>query len=80
MSEWKKVPAEATQELLADASKGKQVLAYEGGSFYNAWLEFDEYDGGWLWMDERDSEPNPSHYMLLPDPPIRLPRRASRAR
>lgn len=69
MSEWKKVPDEATAELIRDCGKGKQVLAYEAGGYYNAWLEFDQYEGGWIWMDESDSEPNPSHYMPLPSPP-----------
>lgn len=70
MSEWKEVPEEATAELLKDASKDKHVLAYENGRYYNAWLEFDEYEGGWFWMDDADSEPNPSHYRTdLPSPP-----------
>lgn len=71
---WKKVPAEATQELLADASSkqagDKQVLCYQGGAYYNAWLVFDEYEGGWIWMNEADSEPTPSHYTALPNPPL----------
>lgn len=76
---WKRVPAEATKKLLADASSkqagGKQVLCYEGGSYYNAWLVFDEYEGGWIWMNEADSEPNPSHYMVLPaGPDLQSPR------
>lgn len=66
---WKIVPAEATTELLADTAKGKQVLAYEKGRFYNAWLEFEQSEGGWIWMDDADSEPNPSHYMSLPPEP-----------
>lgn len=66
---WKVVPTEATAELLADTTKGKQVLAYENGRFYNAWLEFEQSEGGWVWMDDADSEPNPSHYMPLPPEP-----------
>jgi hypothetical protein len=68
-SAWKTVPAEATAELLADTTKGKQVLAYENGRYYNAWLEFEQSEGGWLWTDDGDSEPNPSHYMPLPAAP-----------
>ena len=71
---WKKVPAEATKELLSDASSkqagDKQVLCYENGAYYNAWLVFEEYEGGWIWMNEADSEPNPSHYTVLPSPPL----------
>lgn len=70
---WRAVPEEATQELLRDASSkeagDKQVLCYENGEYYNAWLVFDPYEGGWIWMNEADSEPNPSHYRLLPAPP-----------
>ena len=68
---WKVVPDEFTEELRQDATSGRQVLAFENGRYYNAWLEFEEYEGGWIWMDEADSEPNPSHYMVLPCPPDR---------
>jgi hypothetical protein len=71
---WKAVPEEATQELLRDASSkeagDKQVLCYQNGEYYNAWLVLDPYEGGWIWMNEADSEPNPSHYRLLPAPPL----------
>ncbi|MBD9519330.1 hypothetical protein IB262_05405 [Ensifer sp. ENS02] len=67
--EWKVVPDEITTELLAAATKGRQVLAYEKGRYYNAWLEFEQSEGGWLWFDEADSEPNPSHYCELPPEP-----------
>lgn len=70
--EWKAVPEEMTNELLAAATKGRQVLAYEKGRYYNAWLEFEQYEGGWLWFDEADSEPNPSHYCELPPEPTAL--------
>lgn len=66
---WKIVPQEAERWLLADATNGNQVLAYEKGRYYNAWLEFEQSEGGWLWMDDADSEPNPSHYRLLPNEP-----------
>lgn len=67
--EWKVVPDEMTTELLAAATKGLQVLAYEKGRYYNAWLEFEQSEGGWIWFDEADSEPNPSHYCELPPEP-----------
>ena len=64
---WKEVPRdEITKEMIEDAGKGTQVLAYSGGSYFNAWLEFDEREGGWFWMDEADSEPIPTHYRALP--------------
>jgi hypothetical protein len=64
---WIPVPPET---IIEEATKGGQVLAYENGRYYNAWLEFDEYEGGWLWFDDADSEPNPSHYRPLPSPPF----------
>lgn len=76
MSEWQPVPNEFSDELRAATTKGRQVLAYENGRYYNAWMEFDEYEGGWLWMDEADSEPSPSHFMPLPAPPITNPTRS----
>lgn len=69
MSEWIAVPDEATPELIAATTNGREVLAYENGRYYNAWLIYEEYEGGWFWTDEADSEPNPSHYMPLPEPP-----------
>ncbi|SCB30757.1 hypothetical protein [Rhizobium lusitanum] len=69
--EWILVPEEMTNELIKAATKDRQVLVFEKGRYYNAWMEFDEYEGGWLWMDEADSEPNPSHYRPLPAPPSR---------
>lgn len=66
---WAVVPPEMTDELIAATTKGNQVLAYEYGRYYNAWMVFDEYEGGWLWMDEADSEPSPTHYQPLPAAP-----------
>jgi hypothetical protein len=73
MSEWKKVPKEPTLEFLKSINSDNQVLVYENGRYYNAWFEFEPSDGGWLWTDEADSEPDPSHYMPLPAPPITNP-------
>lgn len=63
---WQEVPPET---VIEEATKGKRVLAYEKGRYYNAWLEFEASEGGWLWFDDADSEPNPSHWMPLPAAP-----------
>lgn len=62
---WIKVPGEPPLELLKSINRDNQVLAYENGRYYNAWFEFEPSEGGWLWTDDADSEPNPSHYRLL---------------
>lgn len=62
---WIKVPDEPTLEFLKSINANNQVLAYENGRYYNAWFEFEQSEGGWLWTDEADSEPNPSHYRIL---------------
>jgi len=69
MAEWEKVPDEITDELLALTTNGKQVLAFDRGSYFNAWLVYDEHEGGWYWMDDADSEPQPSYFMPLPATP-----------
>lgn len=69
MSDWHEVPEEFTHELERATTGGRQVLAYEKGRYYNAWMEFDVYEGGWRWMDDADSEPEPTHYMPLPSGP-----------
>lgn len=66
---WKKVPEEPTLEFLKSINRDNQVLAYENGRYYNAWFEFEQSEGGWLWTDDTDSEPNPSHYRVLPEGP-----------
>ena len=60
------VPAEMSLELMKSINFENQVLAYEKGSYFNAWMVFDEYEGGWFWMNESDNEPTPSHYCPLP--------------
>lgn len=70
---WTVVPEEMTNELIAATTKGRQVLAYENGRFYNAWMEFEASEGGWIWMDDADSEPAPSHYRSLPHEPGAAP-------
>ena len=69
---WKVVPAEATRELLDDCN-GKPVLCYENGTYYNAWIEFEPLEGGYVWINDADSEPSPSHYCQLPAAPERQP-------
>lgn len=73
MREWQKIPEEPTLEFLKSVNIDNQVLAYENGRYYNAWFAFEPSEGGWFWIDEADSEPNPSHYMPLPAPPITNP-------
>ncbi len=67
--EWHAVTGEWDAKLMKAATKGRQILAYQDGRFYNAWLELDECEGGWVWMDEDDSEPSPTHWAELPAPP-----------
>lgn len=62
---WTKVTPDMPHELLKSINVDNQVLAYERGRYFNAWLIFDEYEGGWCWTDETDSEPNPSHIRPL---------------
>ncbi|TCU34028.1 hypothetical protein [Rhizobium azibense] len=62
---WTKVPEDLPLELLKSINRYNQVLAYENGRYYNAWFEFEQSEGGWVWTDDADSEPNPSHYRIL---------------
>jgi hypothetical protein len=62
---WTKFSEDMDHETLKSINIDNQVLAYEKGRQFNAWLEFDEYEGGWFWKDDADSEPNPSHYRDL---------------
>ena len=36
---------------------------------YEGWWHKDLLDGTEYWQDDADSEPNPTHWMPLPDPP-----------
>jgi len=47
---------------------GTHFLAYENGRHYDCWAHFDTREG-WYWMDHADSEPAPTHWMPLPQPP-----------
>jgi len=48
---------------------GTQFLAFEKGGHFNCWWHDNGY-GEQYWMDEADSEPNPTHWMPLPSPPV----------
>ena len=63
---WIAVTDDMPLETLQSINLHNQVLAYEKGRQYNAWLQFEASEGGWFWMDDADSEPNPSHYRPLP--------------
>lgn len=65
MAGWTEVTPNMPFEVLKSITVDNQVLAYERGRYFNAWLTFDEYEGGWCWVDDNDSEPTPSHYRPL---------------
>lgn len=69
---WTKAPDQPPLELLKSINVDNQVLAYENGRYYNAWFTFEPSEGGWLWTDDADSEPNPSHYRLLSEVALAL--------
>ncbi|SPL64446.1 DUF551 domain-containing protein [Ochrobactrum soli] len=48
---------------------GTAVLAYQAGRYFKCWLECDQYEGGYFWQDEEDSEPSPTHWRPLPSAP-----------
>lgn len=58
---WTEVTPDMPFEVLRSITVDNQVLAFERGRYFNAWLTFDEYEGGWCWVDDNDSEPSPSH-------------------
>ncbi|MGF0520625.1 hypothetical protein ACQEDT_03860 [Agrobacterium pusense] len=49
---------------------GTQFLAFDKGSYLNCWWHDNGY-GEQYWMDDADSEPNPSHWMPLPAAPAK---------
>lgn len=49
---------------------GTQFLAFEIGGYFNCWWHDNGY-GEQYWMDEADSEPNPTHWMPLPAAPAK---------
>ncbi len=49
---------------------GTQILAFEIGGYFNCWWHDNGY-GEQYWMDEADSEPNPTHWMPLPAAPAK---------
>jgi hypothetical protein len=48
---------------------GQRIWAYQAGRQFEAWL-VDHLDHGVIWMDEADSEPEPTHWRHLPTPPV----------
>jgi len=67
--DWVKFDNEMTDELMASVKNKTAFLCYQNGRYFNGWIEFDEYEGGYFWCDEDGSEPAPSHYAKLPDAP-----------
>ncbi|MEJ1174253.1 DUF551 domain-containing protein [Agrobacterium sp. CMT1] len=49
---------------------GTQFLAFEIDGYFNCWWHDNGY-GEQYWMDEADSEPNPTHWMPLPAAPAK---------
>lgn len=60
MTEW--------QRIETAPKDGQHFLAFRNGSYFNCWWHDNGY-GEQYWMDECDSEPNPTHWMPLPSPP-----------
>lgn len=48
---------------------GTAILAYQAGRYFKCWMECDQYEGGYFWQDEEDSEPSPTHWRPLPSAP-----------
>lgn len=67
---WIKIGFDMPHSVAKSITKEAQVLAFERGRYFNAWLEFDDWEEGWFWNDDQGSEPNPSHYTVLPAPPV----------
>jgi len=48
---------------------GYHFWAYQHGSYYECWWYDDWPQSEGYWMDFVDSNPEPTHWMTLPDPP-----------
>lgn len=48
---------------------GERFLAYSKGRHFDCWWYDNGYGEAW-WMDEADSEPNPTYWRPLPNPPV----------
>jgi hypothetical protein len=45
---------------------GERILGFDRrGGWREMWFKRDQYEGA-FWMDEQDSEPNPTHWIELP--------------
>ncbi len=58
------------QSIETAPKDGTQFLAFDKGSYFNCWWHDNGY-GEQYWMDDADSEPNPSHWMPLPAAPAK---------
>lgn len=58
------------QSIETAPKDGTQFLAFDKGSYFNCWWHDNGY-GEQYWMDDAESEPNPSHWMPLPVAPAK---------
>ncbi|MDR5008255.1 hypothetical protein RGK87_04435 [Agrobacterium fabacearum] len=58
------------QSIETAPKDGSQFLAFGIGGYFNCWWHDNGY-GEQYWMDDADSEPNPSHWMALPAAPAK---------
>ncbi|MBZ9922006.1 hypothetical protein LB579_30405 [Mesorhizobium sp. BR1-1-7] len=61
-------PAEGWRPMDSAPKDGSKFLAYEKGHYFDCWWHENGH-GEAYWMDEADSEPNPSDWMKLPSAP-----------
>lgn len=64
-----KVEGDGWMPIESAPKDGTPVLAYQAGRYFKCWLECDQYEGGYFWQDEEDSEPSPTHWHPLPSAP-----------
>ena len=64
-----KVEGDGWKTIESAPKDGTPVLAYQAGRYFKCWMECDQYEGGYFWQDEEDSEPSPTHWRPLPTPP-----------
>lgn len=50
---------------------GTHFLAYQDGWHFDCWWHFFPADKVYDWQDAWDSDPNPTHWMPLPAPPVK---------
>lgn len=61
MSEWQPIETAPKDNI--------PILAYCKGDVCKVWWQTDFLDGSQYWQNEADSEPQPTHWMPLPEPP-----------